>query len=198
MDSLDPRVNRLPSELLEGAEPLKELDQLETFEVFLKKRENLPIEHVGIVHASDEETGFLFAKEQFSRRNTCLEMWIARTKNVFTSHFTTGGRSVYDEVNQSESSKAEKYSVFHLKKRGKQHVFAGVVLSDSIDNALSEASKKFSEERVYNVWIVKDSDIYRQSQQDLWATLPDKGFREAYAYKAGDKLKEFVNRRRDE
>ena len=60
LESLDPRVNRLylPNDF-EQPMPGKELlDQLETYEAFVQMKENKPFEHVGIVHAPNEEILF--------------------------------------------------------------------------------------------------------------------------------------------
>lgn len=192
MASLDPRINRLNFGSQSNDNTKEPLDQLPTFEVFLRKSEKRPMEHVGIVHGADEEIAFLFAKEQFSRRYTCTEMWIVRTNNVYVSPFTEGSSSIYDQFDVVEGNEKDEYCVFHLLKRGKQHIFAGMVLADSVNYALSKAKEKFSENTAFNVWVVKSVDIHKWSDATIWETLPDKGFREALAYKAGDKLKDFL------
>jgi len=75
LKSLDPRIDRLHIDQEGALKPKAELDQLETFEIFLQLKEGRPFSHVGNVHAANEEIAFLFAKEQFSRRLTCTGIW---------------------------------------------------------------------------------------------------------------------------
>lgn len=197
MKSLDPRVNRLPSDDSSVAKPKEPLDQLATFEVFLKKSEKRLMEHVGIVHGADEEIAFLFAKEQFSRRYTCIEMWIVKSSNTFATGYTEADVSVYDSIKHIDGVANEEYCIFHLLRRGKQHVFAGTVEAESVEHALSKAKKSLGDTQVFNIWVVKSSDLHKWSQKELWETLPDKGFRDALAYRAGDKLKDYLNERKN-
>jgi ring-1,2-phenylacetyl-CoA epoxidase subunit PaaB len=71
--SLDPRVNRLPANMANPDEKIA-LDQLTTFEVFVQPKPGKPFQHEGIVHASDIEMAYLFAKESFTRRFTCSSL----------------------------------------------------------------------------------------------------------------------------
>jgi ring-1,2-phenylacetyl-CoA epoxidase subunit PaaB len=98
LKSLDPRVNRLNLPEETPASSKEGLDQLPTFEVFVQAKEGRPFQHEGIVHAADEEMAFLFANEQFSRRNTCSGIWVVKTENVHTTPFTDGDRNIYDEI----------------------------------------------------------------------------------------------------
>jgi len=93
MKSLDPRVTRLNLSDQSKDEVQKALlDQLETYEVFIKPKEGRPFQHEGIVHAYDEEIASVFAKEQFSRRSTCTAIMIAKTANIFVSETTDAGK----------------------------------------------------------------------------------------------------------
>lgn len=196
MESLDPRVNRIIDKFGKPAIPKSELDQLQTFEVFVRKSDKRPVEHVGVVHSGDEELAFVFAKEQFSRRNTCLEMWIARTSNTYVTVFSEGEESIYDSIPKIKGDEKEEYYIFHLLKRGKQHVFVGAVLANSVEHALSVAKENFGNSKVYNIWVIRSADIQKYDDNRLWETLPDKGFREAFSYRAGDKLKNFLKERK--
>lgn len=42
--------------------PKNKLDQFETYEVFVQTKEDKPFEHVGIVHAPNEEMAFCLQK----------------------------------------------------------------------------------------------------------------------------------------
>lgn len=200
MKSLDPRVNRLPQVGKEGQpQPKAPLDQLGTFEVFVQPREGKPFQHEGIVHAPDRELAFVLAKEAFTRRFQCVALAVADTRHVFVSAMTEGNTSVYDILQPAgELAKGyESYEIFQLLRRGKQHIHAGSVMARTPLEAMNEAKKQFpSTQVVYNVWAIRTADI-RFTQPDekiLWLTLPEKKFRDASDYKAGDKLKEFLER----
>jgi ring-1,2-phenylacetyl-CoA epoxidase subunit PaaB len=196
--SLDPRVNRLELSHKDNVEKVP-LDQLETYEVFIQTKEGRPLEHEGIVHAYDEEMAFVFAKEQFSRRATCVGMFVVRTDNVIVSELYDDGRNVYDSIQDPSETGASKssYEVFHLFKRGKQHVHAGSVQATSSDEAFYEAKMNLDPgnpaKPVLNIWLVKTDDIYASDEEDveLWLTTPEKTFREALDYKGADKIKKY-------
>lgn len=200
MNSLDPRVNRLPLVGTPGEiSPKAPLDQLGTFEVFVQPKEGKPFQHEGIVHAPDVEMAFVLAKEAFTRRFLCVSLYVCDTRNVYVSPLTDGTSNAYDLIHGSVNSGNEKtsFEIYHLPRRGKQHVHAGTVQAGSPEEAMAEAKQKFkSDKTVYNVWAVRTSDIRFTSaeEKDLWLTLPEKKFRDASDYKGGDKLKEFLER----
>ena len=196
MDSLDPRVGRLGIKPKESELTKDNLDQLETYEVFLQLKENKPHTHGGVVHASNEDMALLFAKEQFSRRYTCTGMFVVRTQNVYATVFTEDKQSVYDRVGDEPNftGRKERYEIFHLMKRGKQHIHTGEVdACDHSDAVLAAKQLLNTEKTVFNVWVVKTADIlfFDEEDRDIWFTLPEKKFRDAIAYKAGDKIKQF-------
>lgn len=199
MKSLDPRVARLPETGKEGVIiPKTPLDQLATYEVFVQPKEGKPFQHEGIVHAPDLEMAFVLAKETLTRRFTCSSLCVVDTRNVFTSPLTEGTKNAYDliQTDTEATPKHQAYEVYHLIKRGKQHLHAGTVEASSPQNAMAEAKKKFGDKPVYNVWVIATGDIRFTSpeEKDLWLTLPEKKFRDASEYKGGDKLKEFLER----
>ena len=200
MKSLDPRVNRLPIIGTPGQiEPKVPLDQFGTFEVFVQPKEGKPFQHEGIVHAPNLEMAFVLAKETFTRRFTCVSLYVTETRNVFVSPMTDGDNNVYQFIHDVPEQGGEKssYEIFHLVKRGKQHIHIGTVQAVTPGEAMSESKKKLAGDKiVYNVWAVKSDDIRFTSpeEQELWLTLPDKKFRDAANYKGGDKLKEFLER----
>lgn len=200
MKSLDPRVNRLPQVGQEGQPlPKAPLDQFGTFEVFVQPREGKPFQHEGIVHAPDRELAFVLAKEAFTRRFQCVALAVADTRHVFVSAMTEGNTSVYDILQPAGEPTGgyQSYEIFQLFRRGKQHVHAGSVMARTPLEAMNEAKKQFaSSQVVYNVWAIRTDDIRftRPDEKELWLTLPEKKFRDASDYKAGDKLKEFLER----
>lgn len=200
MNSLDPRVNRLPAIGQPGqVEPKAPLDQLGTYEVFVQPREGKPFQHEGIVHAPNLEMGFVLAKEAFTRRFTCSSIYVVDTRHVYVSAMTDGDTSVFDFIHDSPEQPGEKlsYEIYQLLKRGKQHVHAGTVQASTPHEAMSEAKKSFQSNKVvYNIWAIRTRDIRftQPEEKELWLTLPEKKFRDAAAYKGGDKLKEFLER----
>jgi len=200
MKSLDPRVNRLPAIGTPGEIVTKApLDQLGTFEVFVQPKEGKPFQHEGIVHAPDLEMSFILAKETFTRRFTCVSLYVCDTRSVYVSPMTDGISSAYDFISDVFEQKTDKspYEVYHLLKRGKQHVHVGTVQAGSPQEAMAEARKAFKNDKVvFNVWVIRSSNIRFTSpeEKELWLTLPDKKFRDASDYKGGDKLKEFLER----
>ncbi len=198
--SLDPRVNRLDIKEWDSDLSKESMDQLETYEVFVQPREGRPMIHEGIIHAFDEEMAFVFAKEQFGRRGTCIGMGIVRSDKVIVSDMSDGGRNVYDTIIESETSspsELKNYKVFHLFKRGKQHTYAGSVKAGSDDAAFYMAKQNLDPgnpaKPVLNIRMVKTNDFFTSEEEDkmLWFTTPEKTFREALDYKGADRIKKY-------
>lgn len=203
MESLDPRVNRLPSVGQAGViHPKAPLDQFGTFEVFVQPREGKPFQHEGIVHGPNLEMAYVLAKEAFTRRFTCTSLYVVDTRNVHVSPLTDGTQNVYEILPEASVNTGDKFpfEIYHLLKRGKQHIHAGQVEASSPEEAMKLAREKFNADRkpVYNIWAIRTSDIRftTPGDSDLWLTLPEKKFRDAADYKGGDRLKEFLEKAR--
>lgn len=198
LESLDPRVNRLgiSASIDQHMVEKSELDQFETYEAFIQTKEGKPFEHVGPVHAPNEEMAFLFSKEQFSRRGMfCNALCVVKTENIKVSAYTDNDQDVYDLVTESPTgSQEESFEVFQLSKRGKQHKYEGSVTGKNYEDALAQAKADFkSDKPVYNVWIIQSEHILTSDEEDrdIWDTLKEKKYRDAIDYKAGDKIKAF-------
>lgn len=193
MKSLDPRIERLP-ELAVAPQPKGPLDQFGSYEVFVQPKEGKPFQHEGIVHAPDLELAYVFAKENFTRRFTCTSLYVVDTRRVFVSATTEGNQNAYDSVAPEALSGSDTYEIYHLLRRGKQHVAAGTVKAGSPLQAMGEAKKLFGDKLVFNIWAILQSDIRYTTpeENDLWNTLPEKRFRDAADYKGGDKLNNFL------
>ncbi|MBK5280136.1 MAG: phenylacetic acid degradation b [Bacteroidia bacterium] len=200
MNSLDPRVIRLPDIGEVGRiNPKPALDQFGTYEVFVLPKEGKPFQHEGIVHAPNLEMAYVLAKETFTRRFTCASLYVVNTLDVFVSPLSEGNQNVYDQIPQilNQNSAKVNYEIYHLPKRGKQHVHVGRVSASSPEEAFSIAKEQFQKEKiVYNVWVIQSTAIrYTMNEEkDLWLTLPEKKFRDAAEYKGGEKLKEFLKK----
>jgi ring-1,2-phenylacetyl-CoA epoxidase subunit PaaB len=88
----------------------------------------------------------------------------------------------------------EDYDIFHLKKRGKAHQHVGKVRANSPADALQVAKAVFGEQRpVVNVWAVRSAEVLRSDDEDrdIWATTPEKKYRDAISYKVQDRIEKF-------
>lgn len=85
--SLDPRITRASLDAEEQIEPLKALDQFETYEVFHQKKRGQQHVHVGIVHAPNADMALLYAKEQYSRRGVTANLWVAPSSCISATEY---------------------------------------------------------------------------------------------------------------
>lgn len=198
MNSLDPRVNRLPT-VTESVSPKAPLDQFGTFEVFVQPKEGKSFQHEGIVHAPNLEMAYVLAKEAFTRRFTCVSLYVVDTRNVFVSPMTEGEKNSYDFIEDKPEAAGVKgsFEIYHLAKRGKQNIHVGTVTASSPQEAMVSAKEKFNTGKVvYNVWAIPTDAIRftTEEERELWITLPEKKFRDASDYKGGDKLKDFIEK----
>jgi ring-1,2-phenylacetyl-CoA epoxidase subunit PaaB len=197
LNSLDPRVARLPK-INEPILPKAPLDQFGTFEVFVQPKDGKPFQHEGIVHAPNIELAYVLAKETFTRRFTCTSLYVVDTREVFVSPLTEGDQNAYDLIPQVDATGTTKsFEVYHLVKRGKQHVHAGSVLAATPQHAMSVAKQQLNiGKQIYNIWAIATDAIRftTAEEKELWLTLPEKKFRDASDYKGGDKLKEFLEK----
>lgn len=196
MKSLDPRVNRLQ----DVSTPVikSPLDQFGTYEVFVQPKAGKPFQHEGAVHAPDLEMAYLLAKEAFTRRFTCVSLYVVDTRDVAVSALTEGEQNIYALIDDVPPSivAGESFEVYHLLKRGKQHIHAGTVQAADVKEAMGVAKHKLQPKIVYNVWVIPTTRIRftQPEERDLWTTLPEKKFRDATDYRGGDKLKEYLER----
>jgi ring-1,2-phenylacetyl-CoA epoxidase subunit PaaB len=198
--SLDPRVNRLPKiDVPAHIETKAPLDQFGTFEVFVQPKDGKPFQHEGIVHAPNLEMAYVLAKETFTRRFLCSSLYVADTRNVYVSPMTEGDVNAYDTIPEDSQAGGDAltFEIYHLLKRGKQHIHAGTIYAATPQQAIGVAKNQLKPEKIiYNIWAINTADIRftTAEEKDLWLTLPEKKFRDASDYKGGDKLKEFLER----
>ena len=43
--------------------------------------------HVGSVHAPNSELAMMFAKEQYTRRGNCVNLWVVKTSEIFVTQY---------------------------------------------------------------------------------------------------------------
>jgi ring-1,2-phenylacetyl-CoA epoxidase subunit PaaB len=198
VNSLDPRVKRLPENVVSDKEETA-LAQFPAFEVFVQPNPKKPFQHEGAVHAPNLEMSFVMAKEAFTRRFTCSSMYVVETAKIFVSAISEGDQNAFDLIEEPANVKGEamSFEIYLLQKRGKQPVHAGQVVASSPEEAMWNARQQFNKGiQVFQVWVMKTNDIRFTTidEGDLWKTLPEKKFRDASDYKGGDKLKEFLDK----
>ncbi len=197
LESLDPRVNRLGlPDNFDSPLGKVSMDQFETYEAFVMTKPGKPFEHVGIVHAPNEEMAWLFSKEQYTRRGmVCHGLAVIKTENIKVSSITDNNVDVYDAIEGEYSGKeSDSFEIFHLLKRGKQHKHIGGIMAADYEDAMKAAKNEYERPKtVYNVWVVKSEDIFSSDEEDtdIWDTLKEKKYRDAIDYKAADKIKAF-------
>ncbi len=198
MKSLDPRVSRLPEVTL-GNYPVNPTDQLNSFEVFVQPRLGKSFQHEGSIRASDLELAFILAKETFTRRFTCVALWVTPTDSISVSDFTEGTESIYQQMKPTSATTENDHAfeIFEMPKRGKQHLHIGRVNASSGAEALGKAAGlQKPDAQACNLWAIPcDAIRYTtEEEKNLWLTLPEKKFRDATEYKGGEKLKNFLDR----
>jgi ring-1,2-phenylacetyl-CoA epoxidase subunit PaaB len=187
--SLDPRVGRLP----QTDNPTKQpLDQFSTFEVFVQPAPGKPFRHEGPVHAPGLEMAYVLAKEAFTRRFTCSSLFVADTHDVHV--FAPDEQALPTDDAASKAMTPSTFEIFQLTKRGKQSVQTGAIEAASPQQALALAHRQCTT-MPYAFWAIDRRAIRftASEEQDFWQTLPDKKFRDAAAYKGGEKLQRFLD-----
>jgi ring-1,2-phenylacetyl-CoA epoxidase subunit PaaB len=106
MKSLDPRINRieLPKDTNVGED-----EYWCTYEVFTQTKRGKHHQHVGSVHAPDPEMALVFAKEQYGRRNVCVNMWVVKSSEVFA--FQTEDEDMFETTPEKQHREAAIYKV---------------------------------------------------------------------------------------
>ncbi|MCC7297164.1 MAG: 1,2-phenylacetyl-CoA epoxidase subunit B [Bacteroidia bacterium] len=85
--SLDPRVTRANIDIEAKIGHQENLDQLQTYEVFAQAKRGTHHMHVGSVHAPNSELALMFGKEQYARRGTCVNLWVAKTSDISATEY---------------------------------------------------------------------------------------------------------------
>lgn len=83
------------------------------------------------------------------------------------------------------------YQVFHQKKRGDRHISVGIVHAPCADLAMAYAKEQFGRRgETANLWVVDTRHVMAldYSDQDMFATTPEKIYRDPGGYKVNDKI----------
>src|SRR6478735_8377261 len=109
MNSLDPRVHRLPAIGEPGViKPKAPLDQFGTYEVFVQPKDGKPFQHEGAVHAPNIEMAYVLGKETFTRRFVCSSLYVVDTRLVYVSPMTENTTNAYDTIAEIPQQAGEK------------------------------------------------------------------------------------------
>ncbi|MCS7083293.1 MAG: hypothetical protein N2561_08080 [Bacteroidetes bacterium] len=83
-----PYHHRIPEALERAQGPLPPSDtEWPVWEVFRQPERGEPHLHVGSVHAPDPQTALVLAKEQFSRREPCVQLWVVRAEAIYATPY---------------------------------------------------------------------------------------------------------------
>jgi ring-1,2-phenylacetyl-CoA epoxidase subunit PaaB len=107
--SLDPRVTRanIDEDTQEGM--LQPLDHFETYEVFEQRKRGIHHIHAGSVHAPSAEMAMVFAKEQYTRRGQCVNLWVVKTSDVFVTEYEDS--DIFDTTANKKYREPDAYKV---------------------------------------------------------------------------------------
>ena len=61
--------------------------QWRIFEVFHQQARGEPHVHVGSIHAPDGDSALMLAKEQFGRRQACVNMWVVPAEAIIATEY---------------------------------------------------------------------------------------------------------------
>ena len=61
--------------------------QWKVFEVFHQQARGEPHVHVGSIHAPDAEMAIILAKEQYSRRQACVNLWVVPAEAILATAY---------------------------------------------------------------------------------------------------------------
>lgn len=89
------------------------------------------------------------------------------------------------------------YEVFHQNKRGAQHKHVGIVHAPNSDMALLYAKEQYARREVTaNIWVVPSSCVSATEYEDddIFATTPEKLYRNPASYKVMDRIQAFKER----
>lgn len=88
----------------------------------------------------------------------------------------------------------ETYEVFHQAKSGDRHIHVGSVHAPNAELAFVFAKEQYGRRsKSYTMWVVRSSDIMaiHAEDSDMFATTPEKMYREAGGYKVRNKINEY-------
>lgn len=86
------------------------------------------------------------------------------------------------------------YEVFQQKKRGTHHVHVGSLHAPDHELAILFAKEQYARRgQCANLWVVKTSEVFATAyeDEDIFATTPEKKYREPEVYKVMDRIQAY-------
>ncbi len=99
-----------------------------------------------------------------------------------------------------ELDQFQTFEVFHQGKSGAHHTHVGSVHAPNRELALLLAKEQYGRRgQTINLWVVNTRDVYTMSAEDsdVFATTPEKGYRDVAAYMVRSKVEAFKNKKQD-
>jgi ring-1,2-phenylacetyl-CoA epoxidase subunit PaaB len=156
------------------------------FEVFIQEKEGQPHKHVGSVHAPDPEMALLNARDVYTRRPSCLSLWVIPDTAIFAKTAQElHSPSWFDEPPPKEAQPRQFY-LFHKPHTSGTLLFAGEVQAASAAQALQvalEASPRFPPPFAW--WVCPAERVFRSKAEDagpLFEPAHSKPFRHQSYY----------------
>ncbi|KXB98678.1 MAG: hypothetical protein AA908_00150 [Chlorobi bacterium NICIL-2] len=90
-----------------------------------------------------------------------------------------------------EGSHLQTFEVFHQAKSGARHIHVGSIHAPNAELAMVFAKEQYARRsECVNLWVVKSSEIitFSPDDADLFATTPEKTYRDASGYKVMQKI----------
>lgn len=159
------------------------------YEVFKQDSPDRPHQAVGSVHAPDNETALLLARDLFVRRPKCVSLWLAPAGAIFSR--------TQQELENEQQELAEMipagtppqlYHIFRKASQRRTMTFVdwlGQLEAQSPQQALQQAIAQFNDAPAYVWWIVPETAIIRSREEDvesLFVPLQNKSYRHQSAY----------------
>lgn len=95
---------------------------------------------------------------------------------------------------KQELDQHQTYEVFHQQKSGAHHIHVGNVHAPNAELALIVAKEVFGRRgQTMNIWVVRTADVVtmNSTDSDVFATTPEKGYRDVAAYMVRNKVEAF-------
>ena len=97
-----------------------------------------------------------------------------------------------------ELDQFQTFEVFHQGKSGAHHVHVGSVHAPNRELALLLAKEQYGRRgQTINLWVVNTRDVFTMAAEDsdVFATTPEKMYREVAAYMVRNKVEAFKNKK---
>jgi ring-1,2-phenylacetyl-CoA epoxidase subunit PaaB len=156
----------------------------------------------GSVHAPDAELALLNARDVFVRRPTVISLWIVPADAVFarTAEELANDPDWADKLPQPAGS-IKTYVVFSKPDHRGTQEYRGEVKAGSKEQALVKALETFGDDKAVSWWTVPARLVHQSTPEDIelmFEQAKDKPFRHQSNFRVQTKLREWMDRPKDE